>query len=253
MEKVPHLPYKILVGTHHKTGTAWLQSVFEEIAREMSLRFCLTSKKVRPDPGCDIDLNYHSAFDLTSLSAGYRGVHLIRDPRDIIVSGCFYHQTSSEAWLYQPLPRLNGATYHDTINSLPSFDEQLLFEMGFIGEVTIRDILNWDYTNPFFQELKYEDLVQDSGLLIFRDLFRFLGFSEDQLPVLLSVAEKHSLFSSGFVRGGHVRSGDSGQWRKHFKPEHKERFIELFGDALVRLGYEQDDNWALQSGQSTGW
>jgi len=243
MQPPPKPPWRILVGTHHKTGTAWLKSIFEEISRDHSLRFCLSSKKVKPSPDCDIDFNFHSAFDFSAIPPDYRGIHLIRDPRDIIVSGCFYHQRSAEAWLYEPLPMLKGATYHDTINRLPTLDEQLLFEMDYIGAITIRDMLNWDYTNPGFLELKYETLIRDSDLTQFRDLFNFLGFPEAWIRGLLSIAEKHSLFSARFTRGEHVRSGDAGQWKQYFKPVHKQRFLELFGDALIRIGYEEDNRW----------
>ena len=41
----------------------------------------------------------------------------------------------------------------------------------------------------------------------------------------------------------HLRSGRTSQWEDHFDDELKSRFKELAGDALVQLGYEEDNNW----------
>jgi len=39
------------------------------------------------------------------------------------------------------------------------------------------------------------------------------------------------------------RSGRVGGWREHFSPEHKRLFLSVAGDLLVRLGYENGDEW----------
>ena len=39
------------------------------------------------------------------------------------------------------------------------------------------------------------------------------------------------------------RSGKTGGWKQHFTDEHKDLFKEVAGDLLVRLGYEQDNDW----------
>jgi hypothetical protein len=41
----------------------------------------------------------------------------------------------------------------------------------------------------------------------------------------------------------HIRKGVVGDWRNHFSREAAETFQQLFGAALVRLGYEADDRW----------
>jgi hypothetical protein len=39
------------------------------------------------------------------------------------------------------------------------------------------------------------------------------------------------------------RSGKTGGWREHFKDENKKLFKEVAGDLLVRLGYEENNDW----------
>jgi hypothetical protein len=39
------------------------------------------------------------------------------------------------------------------------------------------------------------------------------------------------------------RSGKTGEWRKYFNEQHKRCFKDVAGDLLVRLGYEQNNDW----------
>jgi hypothetical protein len=39
------------------------------------------------------------------------------------------------------------------------------------------------------------------------------------------------------------RSGKTGEWRKYFTEEQKKIFKDVAGDLLVRLGYEQSNEW----------
>jgi len=198
--------------------------------------------KIREHYGIDLDFQYHSQFDPEAFTQPFRGVHLIRDPRDVVISGCFYNLRSDEKWLQRPREDFQGLTYQQKINSFDSFDDQLIFEMENVAANQISAMLSWDYSRPEFYELKYEDLVDDVQLLLFHEVFISLGFPGSVIPHLLSIAYENSLFS-GLVDTDHVRSGKKNQWREFFKQHHKERFLELFGDALIRLGYETDDSW----------
>ena len=39
------------------------------------------------------------------------------------------------------------------------------------------------------------------------------------------------------------RSGQTGEWKKYFTDEHKHIFKEVAGDLLIRLGYEENNDW----------
>lgn len=224
------LPHKLLIGTHHKAGTEWMTAVFFQIKEHYDY---------------DLDFNYHSQFDAKVLAQPFRGIYLIRDPRDVIISGCFYHQKSDEKWLHSPREKLGGLTYQQKINSFDSIEDQILFEMENAAALTIGDMIHWDYSHPNFFELKYEKLIEDTQLLLFHKAFSFLGFPGSVIPHILSIAYENSLFS-GQVKSGHIRSEKNKQWEAYFTQNHKDRFTELFGDALIQLGYETDDSWPVK-------
>lgn len=238
----PQLPYKILVGAHHKTGTAWMHSVFAELSWDLGLTYHYGEQRDLPH-GWDVLLQEHSGFDRDSLPPNIRGLHLIRDPRDIIVSGTFYHQRSIEPWLHVRRPEYGGSTYQEKINSYDSLDDKLMFEMENSGSQTIKEMRAWDYHNPAFLEVKYETLIQDQYLTHFHEVFVHLGLPGQLIPHALGVAYRNSLFSGKVQRSVHVRSGKTAQWKRHLNAAHRTRFLQLFGDALVTLGYESDDSW----------
>ena len=155
----PVLPWKILVGTHHKTGTVWLNAVFRSICLYYKLKYRFSCNSIPEDNLYDLFFHHASRFDESTLTQPFRGLHMIRDPREIIVSGCFYHLRSNESWLFQPNGHLKGRTYKESICSLGSLDEQLLFEMEYHGSWTIKELSTWNYSNPSFFEVKYEELI----------------------------------------------------------------------------------------------
>ena len=236
-----------LVGTHHKTGTVWMRDVFRQICEHRGTLFFSGRQRDAP-AACAVIFEDHSKFDLAALAVPFRGLHMIRDPRDVITSGAFYHRHAAEKWLHRRQWRFGLKSYQTAINACPTEEKALLFEMENAAGRTIRAMLDWDYTNPCFFEVRYEDLIQDETLEIFRRIFIFLGYEEAELPSLLEIVRQNSLFS-GCRNPHHVRSGKVAQWKEHFTPALRARFVELFGDALERLGYEAEGSkWMLVAG-----
>lgn len=241
------LENRILIGTHHKTGTVWMGSIFSTISRWLSLTYCKSGlQKYDLPKEFHIFLNNHSKFNFDSFRFPFRGLHIVRDPRDVIVSACFYHQKAKEEWLHEPKEKFNGLTYQQKINSYNTLGDRFLFEMEHSAGGNIRNMLEWDYTRRDFMEIKYENLIQDVDLKLFHEIFLFLGFPGSAIPVLLTIAYNKSLFSNQLKKNDHIRSGKIQQWKQYFNKIHKERFLELFGDGLIQLGYEQNNNWSCE-------
>ena len=245
-KKSVELNHRILVGTHHKTGTVWMFTVFEKICRELGWKLYRGAPSQVPSD-CDVFFDGHSRFEAAKVGTEYRGLHVIRDPRDIIISGCFYHQKSEEPWLHAKQAGFGGMTYQEKINSYASLDDRILFEMEHVGRQCIEEMLAWNYQDPAFFEIQYEDLIADENLLLFHQAYSFLGFPGRVIPRLLQISYARSLFSGRLQTSTHIRSGKTKQWEQHLNAAHKARFLELFGDALRRLGYEANDDWAAET------
>ena len=244
------LKHIVLIGTHHKAGTIWMSKVFRGICFKLNLSFFSGQQEHLPI-NADVFFQYNSKFDLDELKKvfAYKGLHLIRDPRDMIVSGCFYHQRAprhKEEWLYTKNDMFGGLTYQEKLNSYSSIDDKLLFEMENFAQINMANITKWCYNDPNFLEIKYEDLIIDYDMLLFHKIFSHLGFSGEVIPDVLQIAFKNSLFSGRLRDSGHIRSGSVNQWKNHFKQSHRVRFQELFGNVLIRLGYEDNDDWIQQ-------
>jgi len=232
----------ILVGTHHKTGTAWMKRLFEGFCTALGERLHGGPQHQMP-PDTRVFFQTHSRFDFAALGRPYRGLHLIRDPRDVLISGARYHARASESWLHVRHRRFLGLTYQEAIRRTRSLGDAVLFEMHNAGAHTIREMLAWDRSRPEFFEAKYEDLVEDRELVLFRRLLRFLGYDEAVLPILEEIIRKRSLFGGQAKISEHVSDGRPRQWREVFDARLRRRFDERFGDALERLGYEPGEEW----------
>ena len=87
----------ICIGTHHKTGTIWMRKVFRAIANEQGIPFmqCYRAKRLvdLAETGPHIVVNWSSSLPQQLLDMPEaRFLHIIRDPRDVLLSGMRYHR-----------------------------------------------------------------------------------------------------------------------------------------------------------------
>ncbi|WP_157054119.1 sulfotransferase domain-containing protein [Ruegeria sp. 6PALISEP08] len=73
----------------------------------------------------------------------------------------------------------------------------------------------------------------------------FIYFSE-----LMQITQDNSFSkkSKGRKRGEenaghHYRKGVAGDWRNYFEDRHIDLFKERYNDCLLKLGYEEDEDW----------
>ena len=251
---------------YHKVASVWFENVMSEVAHHFGLTFSSTylpfvdgetiflrrQPPRRSAPATwlgDVNLFMHSRnFDEALFGTrSIRGTHIVRDPRDVAVSGYRYHLWTDEEWARDPSDWFDGMSYQEKLRSLPEA-EGLLLEIERTCRWTVGDMRVWDYTRPDFLELRYEDLIKDEDTG-FERVFRHYGFTDSAVRTSLEIARKHSFKAKtgraiGEVGGdSHLRSGAPGQWRAEFKPEHVELFKRMGNDVLIQLGYEKDDSW----------
>ncbi len=247
------MKYNLVVATHHKTGTVWMDGVFKAIAADLGVRFIDYQAEL-----ANLDEFLREPFVLLNHDSDFRTqpgllerndvriLHLIRDPRDILISAMHYHKRAKEGWLHEPAPRYLGTTYQRALLSKPSKFDQYVFEMENTTANTLRDLRQWSYGRPNCFEARYEHLRGDTGFAYWRRIMAVLGLDESEQQSATRHFWQNSLFG-GLSRLGnrHIRSGAVAQWKREFTVRLGYAFLERFPGLLQMLKYEPDPRWIL--------
>ncbi|WP_298905576.1 sulfotransferase domain-containing protein [uncultured Aliiroseovarius sp.] len=182
-----------------------------------------------------------------------RFFHVIRDPRDVLISGYRYHlkpNHSHEAWLYRARPKFGGASYHQKIAAEPDRISQMLFEMDGKHAGTLNDMMAWPYGHQNVVDLRYEQLIEDHDCARFRAAVEMMNVDGFDTDALVQSYWNNSLFGGISDRANrtrkvktHVASGAREQWRSKLPREVAEIYAQKYGDALIKLGYATDNKW----------
>jgi hypothetical protein len=142
--------------------------------------------------------------------------------------------------------------HHDYYaNQLKDFDARLrvsilgrpeLAEIDFPGiRQRFEPYLGW-LERPEVLVLRFEDFVQHKRQILEKILahaagcgFKYSAGTEQALDILEQAIDPSQ--SPTF------RSGKVGGWKANFTLEHKELFKQVTGDLLLRLGYEETEDW----------
>ncbi len=186
----------------------------------------------------------------------------IRDLRDVCVT--ILHKMREGSW-----PGFNWYPSHTREAFLElSNDEQLHFVLNYeynaadIGEIrqfslplVVSQAIEY-MKDPDVVIIRYEDLVGEKGngtkVAQIKELKRLAEAIE------VSVTEESLEEIADQLFGDHpdqekrlkladpqitFRKGKTGSWKDVFKEEHKEAFKQKFGDALIEMGYEKNQEW----------
>lgn len=171
---------------------------------------------------------------------------IFRDPRDVAVSHVFYVTDM------QP-----NHVHHAYYQSLPDFNARLKVSILGLPDLEARpersrrvefpDIagrfapyLGW-LDQPCVMKIHFEDLIHDRDRTLNGIIDHFLARVPLQSPRgLLLESLTMSIDPS---KSPTYRSGKTGEWRKRFTDAHKKIFKEAAGDLLIRLGYEENNDW----------
>jgi hypothetical protein len=252
------MKYNVVVATHHKTGTVWMDGVFKNIAHDLDVQYidfrsqheCLGEALAKPFILLNCDSNFREHSHILDRD-DVRILHLVRDPRDVLISAMHYHRKSNESWLHEPIPGYDNVTYQRRLKALPTKFDQYVFEMEHSTAGTLREVLSWQYSRTNCFEARYEDLRQDMQLAYWRKIGAFLGFDKREQEISCQRFWQNSLFG-GLTRFGnkHVRSGDIAQWKREFTTDLGYAFLQRFPYALRSLKYENSNSWVHELGQA---
>ncbi|SIN78775.1 hypothetical protein [Vannielia litorea] len=254
------MPRLMCFATHHKSGTVWTRRTIQALGHAFGLDWHGIwrdeAMQKLPEEGRAFLVNWAGWFpaDLWARD-DVAFVHIIRDPRDILLSGCVYHHFAGqqgEKWLHLPRTDLGGKSYQEHLKALEGDEAKLLFEMEGKHRETVEEMRNWPWGDARIFELRYEDLMQDRDCALFGQALAHLGLEGEELETGKRLFWEQSLFG-GMAKMddrprhlmGHVSSeGALRRWETELPRAVAEVYADRHGADLVALGYETD---------ATGW
>lgn len=188
------------------------------------------------------------AININSLpeDQDFRITRFVRDPRDLIISGYFYHRKGAEPWFRFTNPTnkyfepING----NTPSSIPpgksysEFLQSISKEEGLIAEIEFRkyhlESLRYWADDPRIKIFRYEEIMGNE-IQTFDEIFKFYEVSSLERKMGLMLAKKYA--AKPGKKNKHIRNHSSGQWKEHFTPKVNAYFNDLYGDTLELLSY----------------
>lgn len=277
---------------HHKCASTWIHRILGDFARHAGLEHAYLYDAANFDGDLPAYVAAHGTELISYVNAEtthigglppFRAFHVVRDPRDLLVSAYFSHLHShpTKAWpeLVPHRERLKKA----------SRTEGLILEVEFL-DFAFNAMRDWDYERPEILELRQEDLTR-APYEGFLRIFDFLGILDSadfdkaarlahwrrvarnlaaervpglkriHAPIrrfpaepLLGIVYEHRFdkLAGGRTAGeedvkSHYRKGTPGDWRNHFDADVMTAFKHRHGDLVTLLGYEDHDDWGLDA------
>ncbi len=229
---------------HHKCATHWIRHFLLGLSKRREMNYLVYRGNNRTN---DFDSKREATFHLyvnsdpvttQYMRQGSLGFHLIRDPRDVLIS---------TYWSWRNTHPLIGLLTADMRHELKESGledgiRQVLYTCVFFTQVR-----NWKLgTNPNILDVRYEELVDDE-FQQFKRIVEFLQIDVDR-ETLTAIVENCSFskLAKGRKRGeenvdSHYRKGISGDWKNYFgaDSEVKEEIYSHIGDLIDNLGYER--------------
>jgi hypothetical protein len=149
------------VFCHHRCGSTWLSDLLEEVCRYTGHRFARVFDSEMVGGNLSDFVRRQQVEVLAYMNADWQqveplgallGVHVVRDPRDILVSSYYAHRFS------HPTDYWTGLADHRQELERLSRGDGLLAEVQ-CRRMQFQQMLAWSYGAPGMLELRFEDLV----------------------------------------------------------------------------------------------
>lgn len=225
--------------TQWKAGSQWIHQILARCCQPKKVwpRFEGTETICRNNVYAAAYLTKEEYRDYATSDSKY--FVILRDPRDILVSGYYSLKFSHvvEPGISEQRQELESANVEDG----------MIRTMDTLVQPCVNIALSWAKSGS--EWIRYEELLNRDVELLTKALLVDCG-----LPIKKSIlteavmACRFERISGGRKPGqenvnSHFRKGIAGDWKNQFTPRIKSIFKERFGEALRICGYEKDSDW----------
>ena len=181
---------KIVIITHHKTGTQLWGSLFKTLGKIYDWKIIkIPSKDQREKLKLINEENWdicHFTNGIKNLDAletldkyNYRCLHSIRNPANIIVSAAKYHKRGSEKWLTKKKEIFKNMSYQEKISSFDNDQDELIWEMNNISKENIKNMMSIIRLNKInFRHIDLDYVSFDKRMVEYNNLYFFLKLDQ---------------------------------------------------------------------------
>ena len=245
---------KLIHCSYHKCLTSFYQKVFnsyfnskKETHGYFHFKSLIREFYSKSDSYRFTSVNNH-CLNFSLLPDDYRITRFIRDPRDLVVSGYFYHKRGAEHWCNIKKPSaadwemVNGTLLSELEQGI-SFSELLNsvnLEDGLIAQIKFRkkhfeSMREWPLDNGRIKLYKYEDILGNENS-IFAEIMDFYKIEESMVNDILHFVENHSA-AKNIGKNKHIRNPKPGQWKELFSENVNLYFNDNYEDILEMYDY----------------
>jgi len=257
---------QIAVPAHRlQTVCNWQFSTREPVRSAISkgihdlVRGCIVAGCAPRNPGAEW-LGDRTPRRLMDMVPDGRYFWIVRDGRDVLVSFSFHHLNAGPSAIERCFPQdiaewliKKSEAFRKDPTMFGRFPELLLSNKTWVRYVATEwgrwywddrraaDKLNSTGPEPVVMDLSYEKLHEDPDGERVR-MYRFLGLDPSQARPL----SEESRTTAGYTKNDPTqfhRKGRVGDWQHYFTDEVRDWFKQAAGEALVRAGYAEDNDW----------
>jgi hypothetical protein len=241
----------VFIASYPKSGNTWLRFMLGQLLMQQEMDFDL-AKPLIPIVGLHHNAPALLAGDgrIIKTHEPYRGVYrkaiyLVRDMRDVAVS--YYYHQARQGLFHEDVRAFVAQFLAGSVDGLTRWDAHVRSWLE--SPLAQRDALHLVH----YEQLRLNPHAVLSGIT------QFLGLepTDEQIANVIAanslrrMKEKEaSATVLDVIRTDIpvVRSGMTGEWKTVLTDEEKQRFLDLAGRELGRLGYEvANDDWTSRS------
>lgn len=244
------LPYLIRFS-YHKCLTRYMGAIFDKNKHFFVNKHDLVQHIRAGKAARFISINNTAVYPEHEIFANSRMIHLIRHPKDLIISGYYYHKKGSEQWnrLYIPWAKLykysleldhvlndqerkllqTRLTYQELLEALP-FEKGMMVEMIWLKYVQTFNPLIY-YQSSVLPTYRFEEIMEDPVGAV-RKICQHWQLTEQETAYYCERADHYNQAPSY-----PVRDKSAYQYREVYTKELDRFFKQQFNHLVRRLDY----------------